>query len=100
MYALETGYTFGWSADVSEDYFDFRSGLAIVPKDKSTIIVNGEDNDNFSDSGAEKEANCFMDPVNEEFITQESRQIGYDNKETKDDEHRIRIKIFLFLDIS
>ncbi len=85
VYALETGYTFGWSADVSEDYFDFRSGLAIVPKDKSTIIVNGEDNDNFSDSGAEKEANCFMDPVNEEFITQESRQIGYDNKETKDD---------------
>lgn len=84
-YALNAGYTFGWSADVSESYFDFKSGLAVVPKDKSTIKVKGKDNENFSDSGAEKEADCFMEPVEEEVITQESRQIGYDNKQTKDD---------------
>ncbi|NOQ73450.1 MAG: aminopeptidase [Crocinitomix sp.] len=85
VYALEEGYTFAWGADVSEKYFDFRSGLAVVPKDKSTIIVKGKDNKNFSDAGAEKKANCFMQPVEEEVITQESRQVGYDNKQTTDD---------------
>jgi bleomycin hydrolase len=83
--SLENGYTFAWAADVSEKYFDFRSGLAVVPKDKSTIIVKGKDNKNFSNAGAEKQANCFMEPVEEEVITQESRQVGYDNKETTDD---------------
>ncbi len=84
-HALEEGYTFAWAADVSESYFDFRSGLAVVPKDKSTIVTKGKDNKNFSDAGAEKQANCFMEPVEEEVITQESRQVGYDNKQTTDD---------------
>ncbi|MFT5820333.1 MAG: bleomycin hydrolase [Crocinitomix sp.] len=84
-HALEEGYTFAWGADVSEKYFDFRSGLAVVPKDKSTIVVSGKDNKNFSNAGAEKQANCFMEPVEEEVITQESRQVGYDNKQTTDD---------------
>lgn len=84
-HALKEGYTFAWGSDVSEDYFDFRSGLAVVPKDKSTIRVSGRDNRNFSDAGAEKEANCFMEPVEEEVITQEMRQKGYDNKQTTDD---------------
>lgn len=83
--ALNEGYTFAWGSDVSEDYFDFRSGLAVVPKDKSTIRVSGRDNKNFSDAGAAKEANCFMEPVEEEVITQEMRQLGYDNKQTTDD---------------
>lgn len=83
--ALEEGYTFAWAADVSETYFDYRSGLAVVPKDKSTIVVKGKDNKNFSDAGAEKKANCFMEPVEEEVITQDSRQVGYDNKQTTDD---------------
>ncbi len=84
-YSLKEGYTFAWGADVSEDYFDFRSGLAVVPKDKSTISVSGKDNNNFSDAGASKKASCFMEPVEEEMITQEMRQKGYDNKTTTDD---------------
>ena len=84
-YALNKGFTFAWGADVSENYFDYRSGLAVVPKDKSTIVVSGRDNKNFSDAGAEKQANCFMEPVEEEVITQESRQKGYDSKLTTDD---------------
>lgn len=83
--ALKEGYTFAWGSDVSEDYFSFRSGLAVVPKDKSTIMVSGRDNKNFSDAGAEKKASCFMEPVEEEKITQDMRQSGYDNKETTDD---------------
>lgn len=83
--SLKEGYTFAWGADVSESYFNFRSSLAVVPKDKSTIIVSGKDNKNFSDGGAEKVANCFMEPVEEEVITQELRQKAYDNKQTTDD---------------
>ena len=83
--ALKEGYTFAWGSDVSENYFSFRSGLAVVPKDKSTIVVSGKNKRNFSDAGAEKKANCFMEPVEEEEITQELRQKGYDNKQTTDD---------------
>ena len=83
--SLKEGYTFAWGADVSEDYFSFRSSLAIVPKDKSTIKVGGRNNKNYSDAGSEKQANCFMEPVEEEVITQEKRQLAYDNKQTTDD---------------
>ena len=84
-YALNNGYSFAWGADVSEDYFSFRSGLAIVPKDKSTIFVEGKNNKNFSDAGSEKKASCFMEPGEEEEITQEKRQKAYDAKLTTDD---------------
>lgn len=85
VYSLKQGYTFAWAADVSENYFNFKSSLAVVPKDKSTILVSGRDNKNFSDAGAEKEADCFLEPVEEEVITQNMRQIAYDNKQTTDD---------------
>ena len=84
-YALMNGYSFAWGADVSEKYFSFRSGLAIVPKDKSTIFVDGKNNKNFSDAGSEKKASCFLEPTDEQVITQELRQVGYDNKTTTDD---------------
>ncbi len=83
--SLKAGYTFAWGADVSEDYFSFKNSLALVPEDKSTIVVTGRNNKNFSDAGAEKQANCFMEPVKEEEITQEKRQLAYDNKQTTDD---------------
>ena len=83
--ALMNGYTFAWGSDVSEKYFNYRAGLAIVPKDKSSIFVSGKDNKNFSDEGAEKKASCFDTPVEEEVITQASPQEGYDNKQTTDD---------------
>ena len=84
-YALKEGYSFAWGADVSEDYFSYRSGLAIVPKDKSTIYVSGKSNKNFSDAGGEKKASCFIEPGEELEITQELRQKGYDGKQTTDD---------------
>ncbi len=83
--SLKNGYTFAWGSDVSEKYFNYRSGLALVPKDKSSIYVSGKDNKNFSDGGSDKKASCFEEPVEEEIITQESRQKGYDNKTTTDD---------------
>jgi bleomycin hydrolase len=83
--SLENGYTFAWGSDVSEDYFNYRSGLAIVPEDKSLIYVSGKNNKNFSDGGSDKKASCFMKPGKEEVITQELRQKGYDGKQTTDD---------------
>ena len=83
--SLENGYTFAWGSDVSEKYFNYRAGLALVPKDKSSIYVSGKDNKNFSDGGSDKKASCFEEPTEEEKITQDSRQKGYDNKTTTDD---------------
>ncbi|MCH2233423.1 MAG: C1 family peptidase [Crocinitomicaceae bacterium] len=83
--AIMNGYSFAWGSDVSEDYFNFRAGLAIVPEDKSTIFVQGNNNRNFSDAGSDKKASCFMEPVKEEVITQEKRQMAYDAKMTTDD---------------
>ena len=83
--ALNNGYTFAWGSDVSEDYFNYRAGLAIVPEDKSLIYVSGKNNKNFSDGGSDKKASCFMKPGKEEKITQEIRQKGYDGKQTTDD---------------
>ena len=84
-HALKNGYTVAWGADVSEKGFNFRKGLAIVPKDESTINVSGNDNQNFSDAGADKSSNAFYTPVEEQLITPELRQEQYNNKTTTDD---------------
>lgn len=83
--ALKNGYTVAWASDVSEKGFSFRNGIAIAPKDPSTIKVVGQDNRNFSDAGADRISNAFLEPVEEIEVTQESRQVGYDNKTTTDD---------------
>ena len=83
--ALKNGYTLAWGADVSEKGFSFRNGLAINPVDAATIEVSGRDNKNFNDAGAEKTSNAFKTPVEEVKVTQEARQVGYDNKTTTDD---------------
>ena len=65
--ALKNGYTVAWGADVSEKGFGFKDGLAIVPEDESTIEVSGKDNKNFSDAGASKHSNAFLNPSNLKF---------------------------------
>lgn len=84
-HALKNGYTVAWGADVSEKGFNFRKGLAIVPQDESTIDVQGSDNQNFSDAGADKSSNAFFTPVKEIEVTPALRQEQYDNKTTTDD---------------
>lgn len=83
--ALKAGYTVAWGADVSEKGFSFKNGIAIVPEDESTIQIQGKDNRNFSNSGAERVSNAFLEPVKEKVVTQELRQTGYDEKVTTDD---------------
>lgn len=83
--AIMNGYSLAWGSDVSEKGFSFKDGLAIMPKDESTIKKKGHDNKNFSDSGAEKIGDAFDAPVEEKEITQEMRQIAFDNYTTTDD---------------
>ena len=84
-FALSKGYTLAWGADVSEKGFSFKNGIALVPEDPNSIQVVGKDNKNFSDAGADKNANAFLSPVKELDITEEIRQKGYDQKTTTDD---------------
>ncbi len=84
-FALSKGYTLAWGADVSEKGFSFKNGIALVPEDPNSIQVVGKDNKNFSDAGADKNANAFLSPVKELAITEDIRQKGYDQKTTTDD---------------
>lgn len=85
VHALKNGYTVAWGADVSEKGFNFRKGIAIVPKDQSTVKSKGSDKEYFNGAGAEKVSNAFLNPVEELTVTPEMRQKGYDNKTTTDD---------------
>ena len=79
--AVENGYTIAWGADVSEKGFT-RNGLATVP-DFENKVTAGSDQERWvgkSETGKEESA-----PAEEKVITQEMRQLAYDNKETTDD---------------
>lgn len=38
-YALENGYSLAWDGDVSEDYFNFETGIHKLPDDQESIII-------------------------------------------------------------
>jgi bleomycin hydrolase len=71
--AITTGYTVAWAADVSEKYFSFRDGLAIVPEK------------DWADMSAEERKKVFEAPGKELEITPAVRQLAFDNFETQDD---------------
>lgn len=73
QHAINTGFTFGWAADVSEKGFRFKEGLAIVPEIP------------FTDMTDEEKANLVKKPHAQFKVTQENRQIAFDNYETQDD---------------
>ena len=79
-YALEHGYTAAWGADVSETGFT-RNGLAVLV-DVAATENAGSDQEHWVGK-SEKEA-VAVAPV-EKAVSQESRQIGFDNKTTTDD---------------
>ncbi len=64
--AIVNGYSVAWDADVSEKGFSFKNGMAILPK------------------ASEKE-NLWKEIVEEQEVTQESRQKDFDNQTTTDD---------------
>jgi len=85
--AINNGYTVAWATDVSEKGFSWKNGLAIVPDIK---IEQLDDTERARwESLTEKERNeqlyKFDKPGLEKHITQEMRQIAFDNYETTDD---------------
>ncbi|TWI91699.1 bleomycin hydrolase [Chitinophaga japonensis] len=71
--AIMNGYTIAWAADVSEKYFNFREGLAVVPEK------------DWADMTPEERKQVFEVPGAEKNITAEVRQRAFDNFETQDD---------------
>lgn len=86
--ALENGYTVLWASDVSENGFS-RSGIAVFPDDDAPENVGSDQAHWLGLSPREKNAamktKLEAGPVKEKIVTQEERQVGYDNYETTDD---------------
>ena len=80
--AVENGYTVLWGGDVSEAGFT-RDGLALL-LDSTPKVTTGSDQERWVGKADEKEDEKTEAPV-EEVVTQESRQLAFDNKQTTDD---------------
>lgn len=87
-YALENGYTVAWASDVSEIGFT-RDGLAVIPDETSAENVGSDQAHWLGLSQRDKDAalkkKVSEGPVKEKVITQEMRQLAYDNYQTTDD---------------
>lgn len=86
--AIDKGYPVGWAADVSEKGFKWRKGYALLVKEKDENDLEGTDRERWeqlSDKDREEEKWEIKGPCPEVEVTQESRQIGFDQKETTDD---------------
>lgn len=85
--AIENGYTAVWGADVSEKGFSWRNGVAVVP-DKNAPEIAGLEKakwEKMSDMDKEKLLQKCDKPMPEKTITQEMRQVEFDNYQTTDD---------------
>lgn len=71
--AVLNGYTLAWAADVSEKGFSYNNGMAIVPEK------------DWADYSEQERQDLFTTPAKEKVITQENRQLAFDNYETQDD---------------
>lgn len=81
---VRNGYTFAWGADVSEEGFRNRESVVIVPDKKAAADKTGSDAARWT--GTNERNNMKQEDVKgEKIITQEMRQLGYDNWETTDD---------------
>ncbi|WP_165022950.1 aminopeptidase C [Dysgonomonas sp. ZJ279] len=86
--ALENGYTVAWASDVSEIGFT-RNGIAVIPDEAATENAGSDQAHWLGLSVGERtnqlKAKVDLSPLKEKVITQEMRQIAYDNYETTDD---------------
>lgn len=71
--AVEKGYSVLWASDVSEKGFAAKSGLALMPEK------------DFADMSAGEKDSVFINPVKEKWVSQEDRQVAFDELSTTDD---------------
>ncbi len=86
-YSLEKGYAVAWASDVSEKGFSYRNGVAVVPGKDLADMSNSERSrwEKMTEKEKNKLLYSFDKPVEEKTITQEMRQIAFDNYQTTDD---------------
>lgn len=81
--AIDNGYTIAWGSDVSEEGFN-RQGIAVLPDMEKQAELAGSDMAHWLRLTRE-ERNVTSKPGPEKWVTQEERQLAYDNYETTDD---------------
>ncbi|RZT97268.1 bleomycin hydrolase [Ancylomarina subtilis] len=84
-YAIDNGYSIAWGSDVSEKGFAFRKGVAVVPETESKNMADSEISKWQKMNKNEKSAYGTEYPVKEKVITQEMRQVAFDNYESTED---------------
>ena len=83
--AIRTGYTFAWGSDVSEQGFT-RDGIAVMPDAARGAELTGSDMARWTGMTAtDKRKELTSRPLPEVEVTQEMRQVAFDNWETTDD---------------
>ena len=81
--AIMNGYTIAWGSDVSESGFT-RNGVAVLPDAEKAQELSGSDMARWLKMKPEqKQLNTKPQP--QKWVTQEERQVAYDNYETTDD---------------
>lgn len=86
--SLAAGHSVLWAADVSEGGFKWRKGYAVLPKGKDEGNLEGSELARWvqlSDKDRIAEKYDINGPVEEETVTPQSRQEGFDRYETTDD---------------
>jgi bleomycin hydrolase len=87
-YSLQKGYTVAWASDVSEKGFlSGNKGVAMVPVKKIEDMTDNERLrwEKLSDREKEEETYRINPSTQEMEITQELRQVSFDNFQTTDD---------------
>ena len=85
--AIDNGYAVAWGADVSEKGFNWRKGIAVLPE-KDVESMDNSDRarwEKMSQGDKDNELYTFEKPGKEKTITQEMRQMAFDNYTTTDD---------------
>ncbi|HZK94816.1 MAG TPA: C1 family peptidase [Prolixibacteraceae bacterium] len=86
--SINTGFTVAWAADVSEKGFSTsKTGVAVIPVFDKTSMTDAEINkwENLKEKEKNEELYKLSNPGTEKVITQEMRQIDFDNYQTTDD---------------
>ncbi len=81
--AIMKGYTIAWGSDVSEKGFT-RMGTAVLPDETAGTDLQGSDMAKWLNLSEEERQNTPK-PTTQRWVSQEERQIAYDNWETTDD---------------
>ena len=85
--ALTKGYSVCWDGDVSEKGFGYKKGVAILPAAK-VEDVKGSDMSRWTEVNEKDRTSqmfSFEKPVPEINVTQENRQLNFDNQTSTDD---------------